>query len=229
MKVIYGNAVQDARGKLNGNVYSKNRYGAYIRTKVTPVNRNTSYQAAARARLTSFSQNWSGLLTQVQRLSFSAFAMLHPFSNIFGEKRFLDGKAMYIKINAALVNAGLTSVLVPPTSTDVGYVDALALTATVAAGGTLSLAETEVGLIAGSKINVYATALQSNGKNFVKSELRFIGNFIFTGGPYNIKADWIAKFGAFPTVAGGKIFVAVQIISTEGWMSVPNATAAFVL
>jgi len=228
MKVIYGNAVQDARGKNNGNVYSKNRYGAYIRTKVTPVNRRTSFQTAVRAAFTAFSTAWSALLTEAERQAFIAFANLHPFTNIFGEKRLLDGKAMYIKLNGALANAGLTAVTTPPTDTTTGTVGGLSLTATVAAGGTLSLATNEADIPAGAQINIYATALQSNGKNFVKSELRFIDSVAFTGGPYNIKAAWIAKWGAFPTVAGGKIFLACQIITTEGWMSVPASTAAFV-
>ena len=228
MKVIYGNAVQDARGKNNGNVYSKNRYGAYVRTKVTPVNRRTSFQAAVRSAFSSASTAWSATLTEAQRQAFAAFAALHPFTNIFGEKRLLDGKSMFVKIQAALSNAGLALTTTPPADITTGSISGLVLTATVAAGGTLSLADVESGIPVGAQINIYATAVQSNGKNFVKSELRFIESVAFTGGPYNIKASWIAKFGAFPTVAGGKIFVAVQIITAEGWLSTPNSTAAFV-
>jgi len=228
MKVIYGNAVQDARGKNNGNVYSKNRYGAYVRTKVTPVNRRTSFQTAVRAAFTAFSTAWSATLTEAQRQSFSAFAALHAFTNIFGEKRFLDGKAMYIKLNTALSNGGLAAVTAPPVDITTGSTGALTLTATVAAGGALSLATVEAGIPVGAQLNIYATALQSNGKNFIKSELRFISSPAAGASPYNIKAAWIAKFGAFPTVAGGKIFVAVQVLTTEGWLSVPASTFAFV-
>ena len=34
--------VADMRNKLNGSVFSRNRGGAYIRTKVTPINPQTS-------------------------------------------------------------------------------------------------------------------------------------------------------------------------------------------
>lgn len=228
MKVIYGNAVQDARGKNNGNVYSKNRYGAYIRTKVTPVNRRTSFQTAVRAAFSAFSTAWSATLTEAERQAFSAFAALHAFTNIFGEKRFLDGKAMYIKLNGALSNAGLAAVTDPPADITTGTTGALTLTATVAAGGALTLTTNEADIPVGAKINIYSTALQSNGKNFIKSELRFISSVASGASPYNIKAAWVSKFGAFPTVAGGKIFVAVQIVTTEGWLSVPSSVAAFV-
>jgi hypothetical protein len=227
MKVLYTAMMADARGKLNGTVASKNRAGAYMRTKVTPVNRRTSFQTMIRAAFTAFTKAWSGTLTEAQRQAFTAFAHLHPITDIFGNKRLLDGKAMYISMNTALTNAGLALVTAPPTVTATGELGALTLVATIAAGGTLTLATNETGVDVTSKINVYSTPVQPNGVNFVKSQLRYIGNFASAGTPYNIKADWIAKFGTFPTVASGKIFVAVQIITTGGILSTPAATAKF--
>ena len=40
-KILTTAIVADIRNKLNGSVFSKNRYGAYVRTKVTPVNPQT--------------------------------------------------------------------------------------------------------------------------------------------------------------------------------------------
>src|SRR3546814_3353017 len=48
-KVKFGALMTDARGKLGGHVFSKNRAGSYLRTKVTPVNQQTSYQTSVRA------------------------------------------------------------------------------------------------------------------------------------------------------------------------------------
>ncbi len=53
--------VADIRNKLNGTVFAKNRGGAYMRTKVTPVNRQTSDQSTVRNRLGSFAQGFRGL------------------------------------------------------------------------------------------------------------------------------------------------------------------------
>lgn len=228
MKVIYGNAVQDARGKNNGNVYSKNRFGPYVRTKVTPVNRRTSFQTAVRAAFASLTKGWGSSLTDPQRLAWIAFAAVTPFRNIFGETRIYTGHQYYIKLNAALANIGVASVATPPTTTAVGALGALTLTALVAAGGSLSLATNESGIPGGAKLVVYATNQLSPGVNFVKSQLRYIGNFASGATPYNLKADWIAKYGAFPAVAGKKIFVAVQIITTAGVLSTPAAVATIV-
>ncbi len=228
MKVIYGNAVQEARGKNNGNVYSKNRFGAYVRTKVTPVNRRTSFQTAVRASFTAFSKSWGSTLTELQRQQWIAFASTNPFTNIFGERRFLTGHQAYIQINAAIANIGGTAIVVPPTNTATGSPGALALTATVASSGTLSLATNEIGLPTGATLNIYATPQLSPGINFVKSELRYIGNFAAGATPYNLKADWIAKYGSFPTVAGKKIFVAVQVITLDGVLSTPSGVSTIV-
>lgn len=43
-KIKFGMMMTDARGKLGGQVFSKNRSGSYVRTKVTPVNPQTTTQ-----------------------------------------------------------------------------------------------------------------------------------------------------------------------------------------
>ena len=66
MKIKFGAIVTDGRGKIGGHVASKNRSGAYMRTKVTPSNPNTASQSQARSILASASQNWRNL-TDSQR------------------------------------------------------------------------------------------------------------------------------------------------------------------
>ena len=229
MKALWsGIGTVDGRGKLNGSVASQNRYGNFWRTKVSPVNRRTSYQTAVRATFAFLTTAWGSLLTEVQRQAFSAFAADHSFSDVFGKVKTLDGHAMYISLNAALQNAGLTQITSPPADITTGDVGALTVIATVAAGGTLTVADNELNVPVAAKINVYATKVMPNGRNFVKSQLNFIGSFASAGTPYDIKADWIAKYGAFPSVAGGKIFVVLQVVTTGGWLSVPAGAAAFV-
>ena len=60
MKIKWGALMVDGRGKIGGQVASKNRAGAYMRNKVTPVNQQTSYQLTVRNRLSYYSQNWGG-------------------------------------------------------------------------------------------------------------------------------------------------------------------------
>jgi len=229
MKALWsGIGTVDGRGKLNGSVASTNRYGNFWRVKASPINRRTSFQTAVRATFAFLSTAWGNLLTEAQRQAFRAFASDHPSSDVFGRIRALDGHAMYIALNAALQNAGLALITSPPTDITTGEVGALTLVATVAAGGTLTVATNEANIPVGSKINVYATKVMPNGRNFVKSQLAFIKTEAIAGTPYDIKSAWVAKYGAFPAAAGGKIFVALQIVTTKGWLSVPAGTSAFV-
>jgi hypothetical protein len=47
-KINFGQTVNDARGKLGGTVFSKNKSGAYTRRKVTPANPRTVAQSRVR-------------------------------------------------------------------------------------------------------------------------------------------------------------------------------------
>ena len=55
-KIKFGMMMTDARGKLGGQVFSKNKGGAYVRTKVTPSNPQTIAQTTRRAL---FAAIWS--------------------------------------------------------------------------------------------------------------------------------------------------------------------------
>ena len=60
-RIKFGMMMTDARGKLGGQVFTKTRSGATVRTKVTPVNLKSSAQALVRNRFGSLSQGWRGL------------------------------------------------------------------------------------------------------------------------------------------------------------------------
>jgi hypothetical protein len=53
MAIIKGNLIGELSGKLGGQVFSRNRAGAYIRQYVIPVNPNTIAQQNARSRFSS--------------------------------------------------------------------------------------------------------------------------------------------------------------------------------
>lgn len=47
--VQFGGGILDARGSIGGQVFSKNRFGNYMRARITPVNPNSARQAVVRA------------------------------------------------------------------------------------------------------------------------------------------------------------------------------------
>src|SRR3546814_19213217 len=97
-KVKFGALMTDARGKLGGHVFSKNRAGSYLRTKVTPVNPQTIYQTSVRALFGAISSQWSGL-SQAVRDSFNGAVADWATTDIFGDLKNPSGKALFQRLN----------------------------------------------------------------------------------------------------------------------------------
>lgn len=219
-----GFGATDGRGKINGHVASKNRSGAYARTKVTPVNPQTSFQLAARALLTAFSQAWRAL-TQAQRDAWNSAVGSFAKTDVFGDLRNPTGKNLYTALNTNLSNAGQATISDPPVPAGAGQVTAGALVMTN--GGAKTIAHTDD--TSGHTILVWATPGVSPGKSFVKNDYRFLTTF--AGGassPANIATAYEARFGD-PAVG---LKVAVKLVSvnnTTGEMGTPSESVTLVV
>ena len=112
-KIKWGAIVVDGRGKLGGHVFTKTRSGATMRTKVTPVNPQTSAQASARSRLGGNSQAWA-TLTEAQRESWQVRAKETSKTNVFGDQYFPSGKNLFTSLNNNLLLIGMQPLLVAP-------------------------------------------------------------------------------------------------------------------
>lgn len=208
MKMKFGAIVVDGRGKIGGHVASKNRGGAYLRTKVTPSNPQTSFQAAARNRLTSLSQGWRGL-TQAQRNAWNAAVGNFTSTDIFGDIKSPSGINLYVKLNANLDEVGVTAISTPPLPDAVEPV--LTVSPTVAVTATqVDIAFTPTPVPANTAFIVRATAQVSPGKNFLKNEYRDIAVLDAAAtSPADLSTEYTNRFGSL--VEGQKI----------GWALIP--------
>lgn len=118
MKIKFGSIVTDGRGKLGGQVYARNRSGAYVRNKVTPNNPQTVFQSAIRALLATFSEAWRGL-TQAQRNAWNAAVENFPGTNQFGDEVIPTGKNLYTRLNVNLSEIGESAIDTPPTPAEI--------------------------------------------------------------------------------------------------------------
>jgi len=224
MKAKWGMMVVDGRGKIGGHVASKNRGGAYFRTKVSPVNPQTSSQLGARNRFTNLSQAWSSL-TQAQRDAWNAAVSDYARTDIFGDLRQPTGFNLYQRLNNVLVNCNESAVSTPPVPGTTPSVSLTGLTYTV---GTPALSVAYSGTVdSGYGLMVFATAPQSAGRNFVKSQYRQI--VILDDGdtsPVDILSDYTNKFGGVGSV-GQKIFVKVVPVNfTTGQQGTASEVSA---
>lgn len=220
-KVKYSALVSEMRNKLNGSVMSKNRYGNYIRNKVTPVNPQTSYQLEQRANLSSLSASWRGL-TQSQRDSWANSAKDRPRTDIFGDSKILTGQALYVSANLNLLASATATIDEPGVLVDVPLIAISDLLVEITAGeySAADLTVSPASIPAGFKLIVYATPGVSAGISFVKNRFRYLGTFIPTVGVINLQPALTARFGV--QSIGDKIFVRVALVSTStGQLGLP--------
>lgn len=207
--VKFSMMISEIRNKLNGSVFARNRGGAYIRNKVTPVNPKTQAQVLARARLSQFSQKWRSL-TQAQRDAWNAATSSWARTNVFGDVVNPSGNALFNRLNINVSLASGTPLNVPPLA--VGA-DAITQLSIAAAAGTPSLALTFAPgpVPADHVLYVESTPNLSPGISNANAEFRHIVTLpATTATGEDVITAQTNKFGAL--VEGQKIHVRAKLI-----------------
>jgi len=194
MKIEWGALVVDGSGKLGGHVAAKNRGGAYLRTKVTPLNPQSEAQSLVRGLFASISSAWSGL-SVVARTSWNAGVEAFGQTNIFGDLKIPSGKALFQRLNQNLALSGQAQLTVCPQVAPVEFVELVSVDASVA--GSSMVLETN-GATSDSVIIVEATPILSAGTSNAKNKFRVLG---FVAGAdadgFDFGDLYIERFGAF--------------------------------
>ena len=222
MKMKFGAIVVAGRGKIGGHVASQNRAGAYLRTKVTPVNPQSGSQLTVRNRLTEFAQGWRGL-AEGERSAWNAAVADYAKTDIFGDLRQPSGFALYQRLNNNLSIIGVAALTVPPLPSAVGVSYVTSITALDSENFTIGLNAT---VPADTKLQIWATPPMSAGKSFVKSEYRLITVLASAAtSPANILSAYSEKFGG-TGAEGQKIFVkTVAVNAVTGQTGTPSQVA----
>lgn len=217
-KVKFGGLAQDARGKVDGVVYSKNQWGAYIRQKVSPVQPQTARQTLLRERMTTLSKRYSTIISEAQRAAWTGFAKVNPVIDVFGNPQSLSGISAYVRLNQVILNALGTIIDDPPADLEVTGLLSATVTAT-ASPAALSIAFTASPLGANEKLYVWASAGKNAGRQFFKPDLRFIGvSAAAAASPFDALALYTAKHGSL--IAGSAVGFLVAVCDvTKGAVS----------
>jgi hypothetical protein len=105
----------DIRGSIGGKVYSRNRYGPYIRNRTKPINPNSSRQQAARNNFSDIAEHWSALLTDAERTAWNLYGASVPVTNRLGFQIYLSGFNHFLRSNTAIKQVAGTVVEAGPT------------------------------------------------------------------------------------------------------------------
>jgi hypothetical protein len=208
-KVKFSALISEMRNKLNGSVFARNRGGAYLRTKVTPLNPQTAAQVAARSLLASFSQSWRSL-TEAQRNAWNSVVDQWATTDVFGDIVNPSGSTLYTRLNINVSLAGGSALVTPPTPVGAESLPDLLVTADASASEILidsDIFEVPVG----HAMVIEATPMLSPGISNAKSKFRVVetaaAGVTMT---INIFASYNAKFGGL--VVGQKLFVRAKLI-----------------
>ena len=219
MLVKFGMIITDGRNKLGGHVLSKNRGGSYARTKVTPINPQSSYQSNVRQRFTTLSQAWRGL-TQDQRDAWNGAVANFQRTNIFGDLKSPSGFNLYQRLNNVLLSTSSATINFPPLPAAVPDCHIAGLLVTVATPSVSILMNETVP--ADTKIKVFATPPLSPGKSFVKNMFRLIAILDSAEtSPYDALAEYTAKYGSVGEIGQRITFKTLAVNTTTGQEGTP--------
>jgi len=171
-KIKLGALAQDARGSIAGVTFTRNRYGAVARQKVSGVQPRTVRQLDQRSIFTQATQGWRNL-TAAQQAEWAAYAVSHPFSDVFGDSQVLAGNALYTGIISDLLTLGLAPITDPPPDPTLEPAAATAAAADSGAG-TITVT-TAAQVVDTGYYEVWATPALSPGAQFAGSKLRLVG------------------------------------------------------
>jgi hypothetical protein len=105
--------VSQASGSIAGITFSRNKGGAYMRSRVRGTNPNSVDQTRARSVFSSYASLWASL-TLVQQQTWVDYAESAPFFNALGDPITPSGISLYIASNTLLTLAQLSPVSVAP-------------------------------------------------------------------------------------------------------------------
>lgn len=226
-RIKFGAMLVDARGKLGGHVFTKARSGATLRTKVTPVNGQTSAQGAVRSRFATLSQSWR-TLSEEQRIAWNNKATSVGKTNIFGDSYYPSGKNLYVAININILTAGGAAINIPPA--DVALPDVLLSGITFdSLAGALEVSLQSLVNPTGNTAIIFCSPNLSQGVFNSSGRERFVAavNLTGTSTVADIYADYVAKYGALQS--GSKIFVKVKIVNASSGQSSPWFTESIII
>lgn len=191
-------------GSLAGVTSSRNRFGQYRRTRATPVNPNTSFQADVRARTSGNAAAWRAL-TDLQRAGWESLGASMQRTDSLGQTYTLNGFMAFVSVNNNKVAAGDAVVsdaperITPSTPT--------VLTLDVAAD-TFDVTLAPDPLPANTRAFIFASPQRSAGRQF-EGDLRLIeATAAAADSPIDILTPYTARFGV--PVVGNRIFVSVH-------------------
>jgi len=195
-------------GKVGNVVFSRGRYGPYIRSRAIPTLVQNDYTADVRNRLIALTAAYS-LLTAGEKASWKVYAEAFPRTDSLGRRMPLQPSAEFISLNARILQCGGTQINVPPIGgppTDPGAITV------VAAAGTPSVVVTFASYPFGANrpAAIRVAVLDIGFHGYYKNRLKLVAfKTIPAGLTADVTTEVVARFGTLQ--AGQQLSVEVEV------------------
>lgn len=209
-KVKFTAAVAEIRNKVGGVVYSRNRYGSYVRDYAIPTNPETEYQQYYRESFGDHATDWQAMSDE-ERKQWALAAQQVKKSDIYGSQYSSAGYQYFMQVSQQLYIIGLSFSSTPPILDQIPLFSGLTVDFDPDNGDFIfDLSQTE--LTEDQAIVIRATAPLSQGINYFKNKyaiISVIGDG--TGLPYNAFTDYTDRLGGF--VNGTRVGYELYVVS----------------
>ena len=218
----FGGGITEMRGSIAGNVYSRNRYGAYARARTKPINPNTERQQLVRSAISAMTTRWSQTLTPAQRTAWNLYGASVVMTNKLGESINLSGFNHYIRSNAFRSAYNKTIIDAGPTIFEIPTADPVFSIAAAEGGQTITVTFDDT-LAWDNEDNGFLVYYQGSPQNAQRN---------FFGGPWKLLSYTAGVTGvpvASPVIEsavsviteGQRQWVYARILRADGRMSAP--------
>ena len=231
MKIQWsGLGITDGRGKIGGNVLSRNASGAYARKNTAGTNPNTPLQQFVRAIFATISTGWRNM-TQGQRDAWNLVKDEWPQVNSLGQTFTLTGQQLYMKLNNSLMQVGLPAIVIAPSKTTTYSPSELTVANSNAAQTLVATINDPINAgVVPAEVTpaIYVTPPVSQGQNQLDGKFEFLDLLAPGAGPVlDISAAYTAKYGVIPVNSKiGVEFVGVTTATGERGVPVSNSGIA---
>lgn len=222
MKFLPGPAIAQASGSVGGQTFSRNRSGAYIRTRAIPVNPSSSRQSTVRAIFSTLVNAWNNLLSQAERDGWNLYASNIIVKDKLGQDITWTGMNHFVRSNSVVLAGGEGRVDVAPSIFTFADTDPTAAATVDEAGQEISLAFDDTLAWAGEDDALMQVAMsrpQNGGRQFIDPVFRVAG--FLPGNTATPLTSPQVLDAPFPVTTGQSVLVQMRILRADGRLSEP--------
>jgi hypothetical protein len=236
-KIEFGNGVLNISGTVDGNTFSRNKYGAYLKRKAIPIQPSSTYQLIIRSYMREITNCWAEILTEDEKKKWNKATVNKKDS--LGKSIKISGVPLFVMCNSMRKISGLEILKNCPVNFNVPEVPASVVINTETAGGVelpdqqkMDIYFTPSPLPEGMSILVQATKELSLGVNYTGGKGKIIGIWDFEAtSPITVNGYYNEIFGVVSREAKKdkiKIGWVVKALNKENGMTSRGVSAAVV-